>query len=69
MRDTTNKNQIGLMNEKTIGVLIMAYGSPDSLDDMPAYLSDIAGAGPCRREFVAEFRNRYAQIGGQVSPE
>ena len=53
------------MNEKTIGVLIMAYGSPDSLDDMPAYLSDIRGGRPMSPEFVAEFRNRYAQIGGK----
>ena len=54
-----------LMNEKPIGVLIMAYGSPDSLDDMPAYLSDIRGGRPMSPEFVAEFRNRYAQIGGK----
>lgn len=53
------------MNEKPFGVLIMAYGSPDSLDDMPAYLSDIRGGRPMSPKFVAEFRNRYAQIGGQ----
>ena len=55
----------GLMNEKPFGVLIMAYGSPDSLDDMPAYLSDIRGGRPMSPGFVAEFRNRYAQIGGK----
>ena len=43
----------------------MAYGSPDSLDDMAAYLSDIRGGRPMSPEFVAEFRNRYAQIGGK----
>ncbi len=53
------------MNEKIIGVLVMAYGSPDSLDDMPAYLSDIRGGRPMSPEFVAEFRDRYAQIGGK----
>ena len=53
------------MDENPIGVLIMAYGSPDSLDDMPAYLSDIRGGRPMSPEFVAEFRDRYAQIGGK----
>ena len=42
-------------DEKTIGVLLMAYGSPDSLDDMAAYLSDIRGGRPMSPEFVAEF--------------
>lgn len=44
---------------------MLAYGSPDSLDDMEAYLSDIRGGRPMSREFVAEFRRRYAQIGGR----
>ncbi|MCZ6635754.1 MAG: ferrochelatase [bacterium] len=47
------------------GVLLMAYGSPDSLDDMEAYLNDIRGGRPMSPEFVAEFRSRYAQIGGK----
>lgn len=46
-------------------VLMLAYGSPDSLDDMEAYLSDIRGGRPMSREFVAEFKRRYAQIGGR----
>ena len=47
------------------GVLVMAYGSPDSLDDMEAYLNDIRGGRPMSPEFVAEFKSRYAQIGGK----
>lgn len=46
-------------------VLMLAYGSPDSLDDMEAYLDDIRGGRPMSREFVEEFRRRYAQIGGR----
>jgi ferrochelatase len=46
-------------------VLMLAYGSPDSLDDMEAYLSDIRGGRPMSPEFVAEFKGRYAQIGGK----
>lgn len=43
----------------------MAYGSPDDLDDMEAYLNDIRGGRPMSPEFVAEFRDRYEQIGGK----
>jgi ferrochelatase len=43
----------------------MAYGSPDNLDDMEAYLNDIRGGRPMSPEFVAEFRGRYEQIGGK----
>ncbi|MDA0745006.1 MAG: ferrochelatase [bacterium] len=46
-------------------VLMLAYGSPDSLDDMEAYLNDIRGGRPMSKEFVEEFRGRYAQIGGR----
>ncbi len=46
-------------------VLMLAYGSPDALDDMEAYLNDIRGGRPMSEEFVAEFRGRYAQIGGR----
>ena len=53
------------MSKKKIGVLLMAYGSPDNLDDMEAYLNDIRGGRPMSPEFVAEFRGRYEQIGGK----
>ena len=46
-------------------ILMMAYGSPESLDDMPAYLKDIRGGRPMSAAFVGEFRGRYAQIGGK----
>jgi protoporphyrin/coproporphyrin ferrochelatase len=48
-----------------LGILMLAYGSPESLDDLEAYLSDIRGGRPMSPEFVAEFRGRYAQIGGK----
>jgi ferrochelatase len=46
-------------------VLLMAYGGPDSLDDVEAYLLDIRGGRPTAPELVAEIRARYAQIGGR----
>jgi ferrochelatase len=49
----------------TTGVLVMAYGGPDSLDDIEPYLSDVRGGRPVRAEMVAEMRERYRLIGGR----
>ncbi|HEX9018697.1 MAG TPA: ferrochelatase [Anaerolineaceae bacterium] len=46
-------------------VLVMAYGGPDSLDDIEPYLLDIRGGRPTSPALVAEIRERYAQIGGR----
>ncbi len=43
----------------------MAYGGPDSLDDIEPYLLDIRGGRPTSPELIAEIRERYAQIGGR----
>ena len=48
-----------------IGALIMAYGGPDSLDDVEPYLADIRGGRPTSPAMVEEMRGRYAQIGGR----
>ena len=48
-----------------IGVLLMAYGGPDSLDDIEPYLLDIRGGRPTSPELVEEIRERYALIGGR----
>jgi len=46
------------------GVLLMTYGSPSSLDDVPNYLARIRGGRPAEEDLVAEFTRRYAVIGG-----
>lgn len=46
-------------------VLLMAYGGPDSLADIEAYLLDIRGGRPTSPELLAEITARYAQIGGR----
>ncbi|MFN8485209.1 MAG: ferrochelatase [Anaerolineae bacterium] len=48
-----------------IGVLVMAYGGPDSLDDIEPYLLDVRGGRPTRAELVEEIRERYRLIGGR----
>jgi ferrochelatase len=50
---------------KPIGVLVMAYGGPDSLDDVEPYLLDVRGGRPASPEIVHEVRERYRAIGGR----
>jgi len=44
--------------------LILAYGTPNSVERMKCYLSDIRGGRPMSDEFVEEFKHRYSLIGG-----
>ncbi len=48
-----------------IGVLLMAHGTPSSLDDMPAYLTLVRGGRPPSAELIDEMRSNYAAIGGR----
>src|SRR2546428_720286 len=47
------------------GVLLMAHGTPSSLDEMPEYLTLVRGGRPPSPELVAEMRHNYESIGGQ----
>jgi ferrochelatase len=49
----------------TIGVLVMAYGGPNSLDEVEPYLLDVRGYRPTAPDIVHEVRERYRQIGGR----
>lgn len=48
----------------TLGVLLLTFGSPATLDDLPAYLASVRGGRPASDEVVQEFHRRYALIGG-----
>jgi ferrochelatase len=48
-----------------LAVLLLAYGGPDKLDDVPEYLSDVRGGRPTSPELVEEIRRRYQLIGGR----
>ncbi|MGI8783148.1 MAG: ferrochelatase [Acidobacteriota bacterium] len=50
---------------KSIGVLLMAYGGPLSLDEVEPYLLDVRGGRPMTAEFLEEVRQRYRLIGGR----
>lgn len=47
------------------GVLLMAHGSPDSVDQMEAYLNYVMKRRKPTPEFVKEMQDRYRLIGGR----
>lgn len=47
------------------GVLVMAYGTPRSLEDVEAYYMHIRGGRPPAPEALAELVQRYQAIGGR----
>jgi ferrochelatase len=49
----------------TTGVLLMAHGTPSSMDEMPEYLRLVRGGRPASEELVAEMRHNYEAIGGR----
>ncbi len=49
----------------TTGVLVMAYGAPDSLEDIPGYLADIRAGRTTPRHVVEEITENYRAIGGR----
>ena len=50
------------------GVLLMAHGTPSSLDEMPEYLKVVRGGRPPSPELVAEMTHNYQSLPGSASP-
>ena len=46
-------------------VILMAYGSPATADDIRPYFEDVRGGRPVSDEAVAELAERYRRIGGR----
>jgi ferrochelatase len=44
-------------------VVLMAYGSPERLDDVPAYYADIRGGRPIAPEHLEDLVARYRRLG------
>lgn len=47
-----------------IGIILMTYGSPASLDDIPIFLKNVYGGKDMSEEVIKEFSRRYDLIGG-----
>lgn len=50
---------------QSIGILLMAYGSPNSLEEVEPYFTHIRGGRRPPPEAVEELRERYRRIGGR----
>jgi protoporphyrin/coproporphyrin ferrochelatase len=48
-------------------VVLMAYGSPERIEDVPAYYADIRGGRPVRPELLDELTERYRRLGIEAS--
>ena len=46
-----------------VAVVLMAYGSPDRLEDVPAYYADIRGGRPIKPEHLEDLVARYRRLG------
>jgi ferrochelatase len=51
----------------TEAVVLMAYGSPDRIEDVPAYYADIRGGRPVSPERLADLTERYRRLGIETS--
>jgi ferrochelatase len=49
---------------KKVAVILMTYGSPKTLDEVPQYLKNVYGGHDASPDNIAEFQRRYDIIGG-----
>jgi protoporphyrin/coproporphyrin ferrochelatase len=52
---------------RSAAVVLMAYGSPDRLEDVPAYYADIRGGRPIPPERLEDLVARYRRLGIEES--
>ncbi|MEO3947171.1 ferrochelatase [Gorillibacterium sp. CAU 1737] len=57
-----------MRSKRRIGVLVMSYGTPESLDQIEAYYTHIRRGNPPSPEQLAELTSRYEAIVGGVFP-
>ena len=50
---------------RDVGVLVMAYGGPNRMDDVEPYLLDVRDGRPLPPPALAEIKRRYDLIGGR----
>jgi protoporphyrin/coproporphyrin ferrochelatase len=53
------------MHSAPVGVLVMAYGGPESLEEIPGYLADIRHGRVTPQAVVDEITENYRSIGGR----
>lgn len=63
MNTSINKPVAGSGNPKT-GIILLAHGAPNSVDDIPLYLKNIRGGTESSPEVIKIIQDRYEAIGG-----
>ena len=51
----------------SVAVVLMAYGSPSRIEDVPAYYADIRGGRPIKPELLEDLVARYQRLGIEES--
>jgi len=49
--------------QDTTAVLLLAHGSPDSVEEIPEFLLQVTGGRPLPPQVITEVQHRYGQIG------
>ena len=52
-----------MANQEKLGVLLLAHGSPDKVEDIPEFLLQVTGGRPLPPDVVDEVKHRYFLIG------
>src|SRR5579884_4111942 len=52
-----------MANQEKLGVLLLAHGSPDTVEDIPEFLLQVTGGRPLLPNVVDEVKHRYSLIG------
>ncbi len=50
-------------NQEKVGVLLLAHGSPDRVDEIPEFLLQVTGGRPLPQNVIDEVKHRYSLIG------
>ncbi|MGH9587077.1 MAG: ferrochelatase [Acidobacteriaceae bacterium] len=58
-----NQQNSAFQPEPNTAVLLLAHGTPDTLDEIPQYLGNVTGGRPLPPSVVEEIRHRYALVG------
>jgi protoporphyrin/coproporphyrin ferrochelatase len=60
----TQTSSSSLHQPESWGVLLLAHGAPDELQDLPEFLLNVRGGRPLPEPVVKEITHRYSLIGG-----
>ena len=53
----------GVSEQRKFAVLLLAHGTPDTVDEIPEYLKNVVSGRAMPQHVVEEIQSRYAQIG------